>query len=219
MVLACLGSQTVCFADSEYALRVEDKVPPEKLDAEIREKLAPRSYQISDAEGVFFEFWFVPGLEVSAISEKTQDTLENVAEIALLGALFVHREERYDFREDPIDPGVYVLRMALQPQNGDHMGTAPYDTFAILVPYAKDGELKEFEDHETMVELASEDTVAEHPPILSLQPMANGDGEFPRLGREAEHEWEYMCLKFPARAGDQSVPLPVLLVFDGIGEL
>ena len=206
-------------AESDFALNVEDKDPPEAISEELRAKIVPKAYQISDADGLFFEFWFVPELTVSAIADTTKKTLDNVEEISLIGAMIVYTEDHMDFRDDPIDPGTYVLRMALQPQNGDHMGTSPYDTFAILMPFDKDDELKEYADHEFMVELASEDTIAEHPPILALQPMDSVEGEFPRLQMNEEEEWHSFCMKFPAKAGDESTVLPLFIVFEGIGEL
>ena len=205
--------------ESDFALNVEDKDPPEAISEELRAKIVPKAYQISDADGLFFEFWFVPELTVSAIADTTKKTLDNVEEISLIGAMIVYTEDHMDFRDDPIDPGTYVLRMALQPQNGDHMGTSPYDTFAILMPFDKDDELKEYPDHEYMVELASEDTIAEHPPILALQPMDSLEGEFPRLHKDEEKEWDSFCMKFPVKAGDESTVLPLFFVFEGIGEL
>lgn len=207
------------YADGDFALKVEDKPPPEVITADVREKIAPKAYQVSGADGLFFEFWFVPELTLSEIGESTKKTLDNVVEISLLGAMIVHQEDHHDFRDDPIDPGTYVLRMALQPQDGDHLGTSPFDTYAILVPYDTDDELKEYADHDFMVELASEDTVAEHPAILALQPMNSGEGEFPRLHADEEEEWYSFCMKFPAKAGADSTLLPILVVFDGIGDI
>lgn len=206
-------------AGGEYVLRVEEKPPPDEIAAELREQIVPKAYQLSDADGLFFELWFVEELAVSKIGDTPKDTLKQGTEIALLGAAVVHAEDHNDFRDDPIDPGIYVLRMSLQPQDGNHMGTSPFDTFAILMPYDKDGELAEFADHEFMVELASEDTIAEHPPILALQPMPNADGEFPRLDENEEEAWHYLSLKFTAKSETGNAPLPVYLVFEGIGDI
>ena len=93
------------------------------------------------------------------------------------------------------------------------------DFFAILIPYDKDDELKEYADHDFLVELASEDTVAEHPPILAMQPMDSADGEFPRLDENEEEEWHSLCLSFPAKAGETALTLPIKVVFEGIGDI
>ncbi len=207
-------------AQDGFSFVVEDKAPPEEITAEVREKIASKAYQLSDANGLFFEIWLVPELALSEIGATTKESMEKIEPISLLGAIVVHQEDHHGFRDDPIDKGTYVLRMSIQPEDGDHMGTSPYDFFAILLPYDIDDELKEFaEDHEFMVELASEGTVAEHPAILALQPMDSADGEFPRLDVNEEEEWHSLCLNFPAKAGDEALTLPIKLVFEGIGDI
>ncbi len=204
-----------------YTLKVDDKAPPEEASDEVKAQLVEKSYQISDDAGVFFEFWFVQELKLSGFGETTKDSLKNLEEIALIGVAVVHEnEEEYtDFRDDPIDPGLYIMRMALQPQDGNHMGTSPFDSFAILISYEKDGDVLEFMDPEEMVDIASEDTPADHPPILSLQPADDMDGDFPRMEENEEEEWHFLSIKIPAKAGDEHKDLRFNLVVVGIGEL
>ncbi len=219
-LIAALGGAALAAAENGVALNVVDKEAPAELDEAVREQIAPKAYQLSDGQGVFYEFWFVPSLTVSAIADDTRDTLLNAEEVSLLGALVVHEEEHYDFRDDPIDPGTYVMRYALQPKDGNHMGTAPFDTFALLLPHDKDAEVREFPDHDTMVDLASEDTVALHPPILSLQPLEEPGGEFPRLHWNEEEEWHFIYLSFPVETPEgKTAKLPLGLVFEGMGEI
>lgn len=219
-LLLAVGGSTLAAAEDGVSLKIVDKEPPADLDADVRDHLAPKAYQLSDENGLFYEFWFVPTLTASAITGDTRDTLLKVEEISLLGALVIHQEEHYDFRDDPIDPGTYVMRLGLQPKDGNHMGTAPFDTFGLLVPAAKDAEVREYPDHDTMVEMASEDTVAEHPPVLSLQPLDDATGDFPRLYWDDEDEWRFLYLKFPTATPDgKKTDLPLGLVIEGMGEL
>ena len=209
----------VAFAENGVELKVIDKPAPEGVEADIKEAVVPKAFQISDASGTFYELWFVPGLKASAFGGTAKETLDKVEQISLLGIAVVSIADHHDFRDDPIDPGVYVMRLALQPKDGNHMGTAPFDTFAILVPAALDPQLKEFRDHETMVELASEDTVAEHPPIFSLQPLEEAGGDVPRLEFNDEEEWRFLMLQFPIEAAGETRTLNLGLVVEGIGEL
>lgn len=205
-------------AENGFSLKVVDKAAPAELSKDIAGKLAPKAYQLSDGDGLFFEFWFVSELPMKAKAVASKEALDNIEEITLLGAAVVHQEERFDFRDDPIDPGLFTVRLALQPQDGNHMGTAPFDTFALLLPHDKDAEVRQYPDHETLVDLASEETVAEHPPVLSLQPLDSAEGEFPRLA-EGGDEWHFLCLKLPAKAGDDTFDVVMQLVFEGTGEL
>jgi hypothetical protein len=214
-----LAIATGATAENGLTLSVVDKPAPDGVEAEVKDAVVPKAYQVSDASGVFYEFWFVPGLKASGFGGAAKETLDKVEEISVLGIAIVSNKEHHDFRDDPIDPGTYVMRLALQPKDGNHMGTAPYDTFAILVPAASDSELKKFHDHEMMVDLASENTVAEHPPIFSLQPFDEAGGDVPRLENNDEKEWEFLRLQFPVEAGGETKPLNVGLVVEGIGEL
>jgi hypothetical protein len=217
MVL-CAGA--VLADESPFTITISDKEPPAELDAATREKIAPKSYAISDADGLFYEFWLVPEVPIKALKSDNEEALEAIEEITLLGAMVVHQEERYDFRDDPIDPGTYVMRLALQPQDGNHMGTSPWDFFALLMPYEKDHELEKWRDHETMVELSLEDTASAHPPIFALQPMESADGEFPRMGYDEEDEWDYICLNLPVvtESGEKG-SIQVRMVIEGIGDV
>jgi len=217
--LAALCLSIGAFAEDGIQLNVVDKPAPDGVEDEIKAAVAPKAYQLSDADGTFYEFWFVPALEASAFGESTKATLNNVAEISLLGIAVVSTDAHHDFRDDPIDPGTYVVRLALQPKDGNHMGTAPYDTFACLIPAKTDPELKKFHDHDMMVELASEGTIAEHPPILSLQPFDEATGDFPRIQHDEEDEWTFVMLQFPVKAGGATKPATLGLIVEGIGEL
>jgi hypothetical protein len=217
-VLVVVVSTFAC-AENGTELKVVDKPAPDDVAADIKDAVVPKAYQISAADGVFFEFWFVPGLKASAFGATTKETLDKIESISLLGIAIVSSDAHHDFRDDPIDPGTYIMRLALQPKDGNHMGTAPFDTFAILVPLALDPQLKEFRDHETMVELASENTVAEHPPIFSLQPFDDAGGETPRLQFNEEEEWNFLMLQFPVEAAGETKTLAFGLVVEGIGEL
>lgn len=215
----CLGLGAVT-ADAELTLEVTDKAPPTELAADIIAQLIPKSYLISDGEGPMFEFWFVKEIPIKALGENVKKSLEKIEEASLIGAVEVKNDEMYDFRDDPMDPGIFVMRMALQPQDGNHMGTAPFDFFAILIPHEKDGELFEKgpPDHDFLVEIASEDTVAEHPPILSIQPYDKAEGDFPRLD-EGEEDWQFLNLQLPVNVGGESKTLAIHLVYEGIGDV
>ena len=216
----CSGLGAVS-ANAELTLEVTEKAPPAELAADVSAQLIPKCHLISDSEGPLFEFWFVKEIPVKKLGDTVKKSLENIEEASIIGAVVVKNDEMYDFRDDPMDPGIFVMRMALQPQDGNHMGTAPFDTFAILIPYEKDGQLFENgpPDHDFLVEIASEDTVAEHPPILSIQPYDKAEGDFPRLDEADDEEWLFLNLQLPVKVGGESKTLAIHLVYEGIGEL
>lgn len=206
--------------EAEVTVEVLDESPPEEVSEAIRAELQEKAIQLRDADGPFFTFWLRKELPVKEKAQTEVEALKAIEGITLLGALKVHTQDRYDFRDDPIDKGVFVLRLALQPQDGNHLGTAPYDYFATLLRAKDDREVEGFSNHDVMIEEALENTVAEHPPVLSLQPVNSVEGEFPRLqeGHRAS-ESKLVVLKFNAKAGGDAFPLAVGLAYYGFGEI
>lgn len=217
-LLASVAIASGGVAEAGDTLEVAKSVPPEEIAADIREKLEPTVYRIANEEGMIFEFWLVSTLELEAMPEQGRKALDGISGITLLGAAKVHAKERYDFRDDPIDPGVYTIRMGIQPNDGNHIGTAPYDTFAMLVPHKRDATLDGIADHDALVELSMEGTVGQHPSVFSLQPMKLAEGEFPRL-TEGGDDWKFLCIKLPIKAGDKTGALALQLVYEGAGDL
>ncbi len=215
----CLAFAMGAVAEDGLKLTVVDKPAPDGVADDVKTAVVPKAYQISDADGLIYEFWFVPGLKASAHGANAKESLDKVEEISLLGIATSSRDDYHDFRDDPVEPNVFVMRLALQPKDGNHMGTAPFDTFAILIPAKMDPELKDFRDHDTMVELASEGTIAEHPPILSLQPFDAPGGDIPRLQHDEEEEWQFLMIQLPIEAGGETKPITLGLIVEGIGEL
>jgi hypothetical protein len=219
LALAVLAFAAGTARADDLTLSVADKEPPAELAADVRAQLAPKAYTVTTGDGVAFEFWLVPGIQSKSIGATAKETLLAAEPVSVLGAVIASDTEQHDFRDDPIDAGLYVMRLALQPKDGNHMGTAPFDTFAILLPNDRDAQLKGGKDHEAMVKLAQEGTIAKHPPILSLQPIEKAEGEFPRIETNTEHEWDFVYLKLPVEAAGAKGEIVLGLVVRGIGEL
>ena len=122
-------------------LKIAKAAPPNIVSDPIKALLAEPVYQFADKDGLFFELWMRKELPLAKKPESKEVGFDAVQPGAVIGVLKVHKE-RYDFRDEEILPGVYVLRYARQPEDGDHLGTAPATTFALLIP-AKDDEKAE----------------------------------------------------------------------------
>jgi hypothetical protein len=107
-------------------------------------------------------FWWVKSLE------SKDKGWGGVPEGALVGAMKVSAPFR-DIRGRTMKAGTYLLRYALQPQNGDHLGVSPHREFLLATPAGDDttpGSL----GHEPSVELAKKSINISHPAVLSLDP-------------------------------------------------
>ena len=58
----------------------------------------------------------------------------------MLGAVSVGNGLR-DYKDNEIAAGVYTMRFGLQPQDGDHLGSAEYPYFVVLIPAKNDTQL------------------------------------------------------------------------------
>jgi hypothetical protein len=191
--------------------------PPAELAPEIAAVIQDEAVQLGDASGPVYEFWFVKSVECKSKPASTEKALDAVKETALLGVVKIHKKIR-DFRDDDLPAGVYTLRFGLQPQDGDHLGSAPYPWFAVLLPAAIDKSPGTMTDHKAMTDASKEKAPAEHPSNLSLWPVAKTDGEFPATAA-GDEEHKYLRLKVPAIAGSDTFDLFFGVVYQGKGHV
>jgi hypothetical protein len=200
-------------------LAVTQQAPPAEVAEEIRSVLRSAVVRIAQGDQPLVEFWFRQ--EIPLAKKPTGDAfaITAVKEGTLLGAIKVH-EERYDFKDEEIPPGVYTLRLGLQPVDGDHLGTSPTETFALLIPAEDDRKLQAFRGHDELVKASSTINAAEHPSNLNLQPVAESGDDFPRLGSQHEGRHKVVCLRLPAKVEGETDLLMVsfALVYEGKGE-
>jgi hypothetical protein len=137
----------------------------------------------------------------------------------VLGAVRV-AGEHYDFRNEEIPPGLYVMRLGIQPEDGNHLGVAPTRTFAVLIPAKLDKKLEPI-PHDALMKEAAKVNPVMHPSNLNLQPVEKAEGQFPRLEERSGGEHKVVLLKFPALAGDskEKATLTFALVYEGQGTI
>jgi hypothetical protein len=124
-------------------------------------------------------------------------TLEHLKETTLLGAVTV-ASSQHDYRGDQLAPGTYTMRFAFQPQDGDHLGTAEFTYFAVLVPAKLDRSPEGITDYKKLVKTSGKETASGHPTVLSLRPASSDTGEFPMLNKPAP-EHQSVRVKTPAK--------------------
>ncbi len=197
-------------------LKVVDKAPPEALAADIRAKLQGKAIQLLDGTKPAFEFWLVSELPLASKPAGLAKALDSVGTATLLGAVKVSKQQR-DYRDDPLPAGVHTMRLALQPQDGNHLGTAEFGWFAVLVPAALDPKPDAITDYKSLVKASTKLTVTEHPVILSLRP-ATEEGAAPKLFAPVE-EHKSLRVSIPARVGgkEEKTSLVFEIVYEGKG--
>lgn len=201
-------------------LTVAAAPPPKELADPIRAVLQSSVIRLSEKDKPFFEFWFRKEIPLAEKPSADAPILGPVKEGTLLGAVRVLKERR-DFKDEEIPPGVYVLRLGLQPEDGDHQGTAPTRSFVLLVAADKDRQLDSFPKHDALVKVSSTINAAKHPSNLNLQPVQAPGGEFPRLASHNDGKYKVLYLRLPAKiqGRSESVELNFVLVYEGKGQI
>ncbi len=152
------------------------KTDKEPLPAALQRNLPPlfdtASHRIADASSQpLLTFWLRSEIPLEATEDQIANgvTYREVVSGSLIGCVEVHRNW-VDFRKQEIKPGVYTLRLAVQPATGDHEGTAPHQDFCVLCPADKDTN-PEPREIAKLIELSSKVTGTAHPSVMLLFPV------------------------------------------------
>lgn len=217
MVFFCLAAWGLAPA-GEFTLKCIDKEPPKELDESIRAVLDGKAIQLLEGDKPAFEFWFRREVPLQSPPPSLEKALEAVKQATLIGAVSVPSDRR-EYRDDDLYKGVYTMRFVLQPQDGNHLGTADFPYFVALVPAKLDTKLDGFTEYKPLVKASSRETVTDHPVILSLRPAASDEGQIPSLQHPAP-EHKSIRVKLPAKApgAEGQAALTFELVYYGKGK-
>lgn len=163
---------------------------PDAIAPPVKAVLAPGGATVA-VGGTTIEFWWVKALDV------TGKDWTGVPEGALVGAMKVSAAFK-DIRGRNIKPGAYLLRFAMQPQNGDHLGVSPYREFFVATPAANDQSAAAL-GHDAAVELGAKTTNIAHPAVLSIDPPAAAEAPLTVIQNEAGHT--AVVFEVPTSAG------------------
>lgn len=212
--IVLLGAATLTTA-SALTLKVVDKAPPAQLDAAIRANLQNKALQLLNGDKPVYEFWWCSEVPLQAKPASLPKALDSLKQAELIGAVQVHAAQR-DYRDDELRAGVYTMRFALQPQDGNHLGTSEFSWFAVLTPAKLDTKPDGIATYKALVKASSKETATEHPLILSLRPASSDASELPRLNEPAP-EHKSVRVKVPARTADEKTSLVFEIVYEGKG--
>jgi hypothetical protein len=123
LAAGCLGAASQVAAQS-YSVARAGAPPPTELSAAVRDTLSSEVLKVSGPKGLLCEVWLRKSLPTAAAPSQEADVkLTRIAEGTLIGAIRLAGDTG-DFRQQTIPAGVYTLRYALIPVDGDHLGSA-----------------------------------------------------------------------------------------------
>ena len=215
-VLALLIATRIYAADT--TLKTVDKPAPKEIGDSIRAVLQPKAVQLLQKDKASVEIWLRQEVPLKSKPASVNDTLGALGETTLLGAVSVNDGTLRDYKDNEIPKGIYTARFGLQPKDGDHLGTAEFDFFVVLIAAENDRDLGGLDKFRPMVKASGKSTPSGHPLVVSLRP-ASGDGSSPRLV-EPTPEHKAIRLRLAAKtAGGDTSNVIFDLVYSGHGHI
>lgn len=185
VLLCALSAQ----AAPKYVVKTVDGVePPKEVQEPVRKLLNNQCVQLLDAKGALMaELWFCKEVSAKATEAQVKNGL-TYREVPVSTILAVMRVPKpiFDYRKQKIKEGVYTLRLGIQPQDGDHMGTAPYNEFCLVCP-ARDDKKPDLLEAKPLQELSAKSTDS-HPGVLVLFPGTGAEATA-KLVDKGEGHW------------------------------
>lgn len=201
-------------AQSYKAEAIREDLPME-LSGPVRDALSPTGIRVTGPSGAVCDIWLrkvVPGKTTAAQSlgviypQFVPGTM--VAAIRLPNAA-------KDYRKQLIKAGVYTLRYALLPDNGNHLGVAPQRDFLLASPAAADQDPATISIDQTM-NLSRTATGSNHPSVWSLGPPEDHPKSLPSVFHLDEGDLWLVEFRLPLETGTgEASPLSLALVVAG----
>lgn len=201
-------------ADEDLPKAIEKDVPvPASVHPALAKLLAPKAAVVVEGDKELAAYWVRSSVPLREVSE--QPTYDLIPEGTFLGVVEIKGEDLTDFRDQKLGPGVYTLRMGLQPQDGNHMGVAPTPEFLCLVPASKDASPEPM-THDGLMKISKDAAGTGHPAVLFLAGfLEKPEGPMPNISTN-EQSHVILNLKTQAAAGEKSVEFPIGIVIIGI---
>jgi hypothetical protein len=204
---------------ADFSVKTGAQPPPEKLAEPIRKVFSSGPIELAEGGKTILRIWFRTDLPLKAKPSSPGTGLNNIAETTLAAVISVEETGLKDYKDNDISKGVFTARFVMQPQDGDHLGTAEFNTFFALISAENDKTLDAFTKYTPTVKASGKLTSSGHPQIISLRPVSAADGTFPSVTEPAA-EHKAIRVKVPAKtSGGEAADLVFDLVFQGHGHI
>jgi len=206
---------TLCVEAADFTVKTVETPVPKELGESIRSVLEPKTIQLEKDGKPVIEIWLRRDVPLKSSAAK----LDSLAEATLVGAVAVRSGGLTDYKNNEVPQGIFTARYILQPQDGDHLGSAEFNYFIALIGTDTDKELTGLDKFRPVTKASGKLTPSGHPLIISLRPVSGDAGKTPRLTEPtAEHKAVRLSLTAKGPGGEK-VELPFDLVYEGHGHI
>ena len=168
---------TLAASTSDFAAGPLPEAAPSEAAEVIRNELAPAGYRVTKGGKPFVDFWFRTAVPTGEPAKGLGILYPTLRQGGLVGVARFHGGAS-DFKAQRFPAGVYTMRYAIQPEDGDHQGTADSRDFLLLCQAAADATPDPIEVKE-LNKLSAKVNGKKHPAVLYL--VGGQGGKLPRV--------------------------------------
>jgi hypothetical protein len=196
--------------DAYTVVALSEPAPADELSADVAAKLSPTGFKVIKGENrTVCSFWPVKELATNPDFKPTPALLYPLTLGELVGAINFKRDAQ-DFRGQEIPKGTYTVRFALQPEDGNHVGTSDTRDFVVLLKPSDDANPAVMAKEELFKKSAAS-IESTHPCMLSL--LAAGDAKPAAPTVEHDKGRELWSVLFAANTqGNGTLPIKLVVV-------
>jgi hypothetical protein len=191
-VLILLAARPEEFA----AEALKEGAPAEAAEA-VRKELAPAGYRVLRGGKPFVDFWFRATAPTAEVRPGLGILYGALKSGALVGVARFHAGAS-DFKAQKFPAGVYTMRYAVQPEDGDHQGVTESRDFLLLCAAAGDPSAEAMELKE-LNKLSAKVNGKKHPAVLYL--VSGQGGTLPRVVKDDAAERAVFECEVPTAGG------------------
>jgi hypothetical protein len=202
----------------DLSFKIADQAPPREISEPVRALLQSKAIQLLDGDKPVFQIWLRQEVPLKSKPQSPAAGPSSLSEFGVVGAISIQGGGFKDYKDNDIPSGVFTARFAQQPQDGDHLGSAEFNTFVVLIGADSDKAPDAFTKFTPMVKASGKLTPSGHPLVLSLRP-ASGKGE-PFSLVEPAPEHKAIRLKITGKTAEgEKAEVIFDLVYQGHGHI
>ena len=210
MAFASLGS-----AQAEFTLEPSPAVSTLSIPGALAGRLEPQGSRIIHHKDAICDVWWLKSLPAAPSTSSEGDILYGSLRLGtLVGLVQFISPSAEDFRDQKLKPGLYTMRYAQIPQDGNHMGVSEYRDFVLLSPLSADTQLDKVLAFDDLLNLSRKAAGTGHPAVISLGPPNPAYKNLPALLQDDQGNCSLQVLlhESPPTGAPQDVKLAILLV-------
>lgn len=215
ITLCLIALVATCAQARDHRVEVLDQpAPTDEISSDIAAQLAPTGYRIVRGEDTTLcHIWFVKQFSAKSGFSASASILYPFNVGDLMGVVQYVRKAG-DFRAQDIEEGVYTLRYAQQPVDGNHLGTSDTRDFLLLLGADEDEDAESIPE-EDLWAISAESIDSTHPGMLSML-VAEESDDLPQMIEDSDRDlWSLLCAH---PSGDDGEPLTIQFVLVGEAE-